>query len=255
MKHPRLLLLLSFLMVMSVGIAPMCPLVSAAPVSAPRVKVKEGTSTNWSGYAVETNFAKPASNAVTDVKGTWVVPAVTCLSSLTTYSSVWVGIDGYSSNSVEQTGTEQDCYLGTPRYSAWYEMYPKMPVTLSISVKPGDSITAEVKSGGSSQFTLTLTNNSANKSFTTTQKTTKARRQSAEWIVEAPYSGGVLPLADFGTVTITGASATLNGVAGTISNWPNDAMTMVNDSGSPKAVPSSLSSNGSSFSVAWAASN
>ena len=43
-----------------------------------------------------------------------------------TYSSVWVGIDGYSSNTVEQIGTEQDVSAnGKTSYYAWYEMYPQ----------------------------------------------------------------------------------------------------------------------------------
>ena len=37
---------------------------------------KHSDSTNWSGYAVETNLASPAANAVTDVKGSWIVPTV-----------------------------------------------------------------------------------------------------------------------------------------------------------------------------------
>src|SRR5437870_4998940 len=61
-------------------------------------------STNWSGYAAETNLTAPAANAVTAVSGSWVVPQVT--GSSTGYSSVWVGIDGYSSATVEQIGTE-----------------------------------------------------------------------------------------------------------------------------------------------------
>src|SRR5438552_15303329 len=58
-------------------------------------------STNWSGFAV-------TGSGVTDAKGSWIVPSVTCSSS-TTYSSYWVGIDGYSSNTVEQTGTDSHC--------------------------------------------------------------------------------------------------------------------------------------------------
>src|SRR5438067_231953 len=76
---------------------------SAAPLlSAPRIPVKNGTSTNWSGYAIETNLSTPQSKVATDVRGQWVVPSVTCGTG-NTYSSIWVGIDGYSSNSVEQT--------------------------------------------------------------------------------------------------------------------------------------------------------
>src|SRR5579862_6192130 len=54
------------------------------------------SSTNWSGYAVTAR-----SGAVTDVKGSWVVPAIqgSCPST-NEYASFWVGIDGYNSNTV-----------------------------------------------------------------------------------------------------------------------------------------------------------
>ncbi len=42
--------------------------------------------------------------------------------------------------------------------------------------------------------------------FSTTQEA-NAKRRSAEWIVEAPSLGGVLSLANFGTVQFTNASA------------------------------------------------
>src|SRR5262245_57953564 len=89
---------------------------------------KNSTSTNWSGYANTSSTTK-----FTDVKGTWTQPTATCTSRETSYSSFWVGIDGDTTNSVEQTGTDADCSNGTPTYYAWYEMYPKFPVNLSTS--------------------------------------------------------------------------------------------------------------------------
>jgi len=220
--------------------------------SGPRIRVKDGTSSNWSGYAVETNLASPQSNAVSDVKGQWTVPTVT--GTTNAYSSAWIGIDGYSDGTVEQIGTEQDWSNGTPKYYAWFEMYPKFPVVIkNITVHPGDSISAEVKYNGNNFFVLSMTNLSSGQTYSTTRKA-RAQRQSAEWIVEAPSSsGGVLPLADFGTVTFTNAYATLNGQTGSISYsaWQKDAITMVSKSGSVKATPSGLSPDGTSFSVAW----
>src|SRR5206468_4173255 len=59
-------------------------------------------------------------------------------------------------------------------------------------------------------------------------KSRNARRSSAEWIVEAPYSGGILPLAHFDTVNLAGCSATLNNHPGAISDsaWQYDSITM-----------------------------
>lgn len=220
----------------------------------PRIRAKDGTSTNWSGYAVETSLTKPQSNAVSDVKGTWVVPAVTCTSQ-NTYSSAWVGIDGYSDNSVEQTGTEQDCINGKATYYTWYEMYPKGSYGTTLAINPNDTIFAEVAYVAPSNFVLTLKNLTTGKSFTTTQKSGKAQRQSAEWIMEAPWSGGVLPLANFGTAKFTNSSARINGLTGSISAFAKDQINMVNSSGSLKDQTSALDPTGSAFSVSWISSN
>ncbi|MBI4180325.1 MAG: hypothetical protein HY528_00155 [Chloroflexi bacterium] len=223
---------------------------------APRIPVRQGTSSNWAGYAVQTDLANPQNNVVTDVKGTWVVPAVSA-SSVSAYSSIWVGIDGYSDSTVEQIGTEQDWINGTARYYVWYEMYPKMSFRINKAVSPGDTITAEVQYQNG-KFVLTLNDVTKNWTFTTTQKAPQAKRNSAEWIAEAPWSGGVLPLANFGTATFNNASATLNNQTGSINAtaWQNDPidMAVLNPDGTIayyKAQTSSLSSDGSSFSVVW----
>lgn len=219
---------------------------------APRIRLKNGTSLNWAGYAIETNLSTPQNNAVSDVKGSWVVPSLTCTST-NTYSAAWVGIDGYSDNSVEQTGTEHDCINGKSSYYAWYEMYPKpsFRINFPVPLKAGDTISAEVQFINN-KFTLTLKDVTTGQNFTTTQKS-NALRQSAEWIMEAPWSGSILPLANFGTMSFSGAQATLGSATGTISNssWQNDAITMTNSSGTPKATPSGLSGDGSSFNVTW----
>ncbi len=218
-----------------------------APLQAPRVPISQSTSSNWSGYAVETNLTSPQSGAVSDVKGQWVVPSLSCTNK-NTYSAAWVGIDGYSSGTVEQTGTEQDCASGKPRYYAWYEMYPQASATLSgFLVKPGDTVSAEVQYTGGTSFALTLVDGS--QKFTTT-KSSNGLRQSAEWIMEAPSVGGhILPLTNFGTISFSGASATLNGSTGAISAFANDPMTMVD--GTARATPSGLASGGSAFSVTY----
>jgi len=55
-------------------------------------------STNWAGYAI----TGPDGSA-TAVSDTWDVPSTSC-GSQTTYAAFWVGIDGFNSNTVEQTG-------------------------------------------------------------------------------------------------------------------------------------------------------
>src|SRR5262245_18220103 len=128
-------------------------------------------------------------------------------------------------------------------------MYPAFPVNLSGTVRPGDSMTAEVKYNGGRSFTLALIDNSRVWTFTTNQSSSTAARGSAEWIAEAPSSNsGVLPLANFGTVNFS--CCTANGLA--ISSNPNpDAIVMTTANGTVKAQPSVLGSGGSSFGVTW----
>ena len=108
---------------------------SAAQVAKSSVTVAPiaNVSSNWSGYAV-------TGSSVSYVAGSWVVPTVNTKTN--GYSAVWVGIDGYSSSTVEQIGTGEDVVNGKATYYAWYEMYPSASVTIStMTVKPGDSIT------------------------------------------------------------------------------------------------------------------
>lgn len=222
--------------------------------NAPRIHIKNSNSLNWAGYAIETSLTSPQSGAVTDVKGSWVVPAVSCSKAQSSWSAFWVGLDGYSSSTVEQIGTDSDCSSGTPKYYAWYEMYPKYPVNLNMRISPGDLMSAEVSYTGKSSFTLTIKDITKKTSYTTTQKSPSASRSSAEWVAEAPSSSsGVLSLANFGTVHFSNAYATINGHTGAINDasWKNDQMNMTTSSGVLKAATSALSNSGSNFSVTW----
>ena len=205
----------------------------------PNKKITDSTSSNWSGYAA-------INSRYTSVSASWTQPFASC-GPTNTWSSFWVGLDGYNSNSVEQTGTSADCSSGIPQYYAWYEMYPKFPVNLSGTVRPGDKMTASVTTNGSGSFTLTISDTTQGWTNTTNARLKHALLASAEAIAEAPSSsGGVLPLANFGTVSFTSAKA--NGALLTSSTPHIDAITMQSGS-TVKAQPSSIS-NGS-FSVAW----
>jgi hypothetical protein len=205
---------------------------------APNHKISNSTSTNWSGYAVTGGTYKT-------VTASWVQPAVKC--SGTAYSSFWVGIDGDTSGTVEQTGTEADCNGSTPVYSAWYEMYPKYPTNYRDPVVPGDHFTSTVTTDGRGNFTLTISDTSRGWTESVTKKLRNAQLASAEVIAEAPSSSsGVLPLANFGTASFSGA--TVNGSTLTSSTPGLDPITMQSGS-TVKAAPSSIS-NGA-FTVTW----
>src|SRR5215467_6034836 len=235
------------------------------PIIIHHVRDTTVSSYNWSGYAVTA-----APGAVTAVKGSWVVPAVqpgSCLSGTTNeYASFWVGMDGFTSNTVEQTGTDSDCQNGVPTYYAWFEFYPHPAFLInSMSIRPGDVIEAEVQySLTTRRFTVTINDRTTGQSFSTSTKVNGAQRSSAEWIAEAPSgSGGILPLADFGTAvygvdntSVIGTSeATLSGTTAPIGSFGSQiyqvTMVSVSDPSVAKAVPSSLSSDGTSFSDVW----
>lgn len=205
---------------------------------APNHRVTRSTSSNWSGYAA-------TGSTFRTVSATWKQPSASCTSA-TAYSSFWVGLDGDGSTTVEQTGTDADCSGGTAHYYAWYEMYPKFPVNLSMPIRAGDTITATVTTDGKGNFTLTIGDTTTGRSFSTTQRLKHARLASAEVIAEAPSSsGGVLPLANFGTVGFS--AAMVNGQA--IGTFHPDRINMV--SGSITKASTSTLSGGTAFSVTW----
>jgi hypothetical protein len=199
-------------------------------------------STNWSGYA-------DTSTTFSNATGNWTEPSVSCSGGRTSYAAFWVGIDGFTSGSVEQDGTLAECSGGRAFYFSWWEMYPTNAIqTVGSSVQPGDSISASVVRSGTS-YTLKVTDSthSAN-SFTTTQSCSSCANSSVEWIAEAPSgSGGVLPLADFHSWSLS--SATVN--SGVISTFTDDEITMIDSSGRVKAQPGSLNGSGNGFSVTW----
>ncbi len=230
-------------------------------IVAPRIHNDSVSSTNWSGFAVT-----GPSGSVSDAKGSWVVSTIqgTCPGT-NQYSSFWVGIDGYSSGTVEQTGTDSDCQGGAPTYYAWYEFFPHPSFIINgITVHPGDKISAEVKAGGHGSFTVSITDTTTGQSFSTSSRVNRAQQSSAEWIAEAPSSsGGILPLANFGTASFgldnTSVSstcyATISGTTGAFNSFANvHKITMVTSSGATKASPSNPSSDGTSFSVTWVSS-
>jgi len=194
-------------------------------------------STNWSGYAATGRF--------TSVSATWTEPAGHCTSA-TRYASFWVGLDGFNSKTVEQTGSEVDCVGSSPRYFAWYEMYPAFPVNFGNRVRPGDHLTGSVTHTGGSSYTLVLKDTTQHWSHTV-HKSLRAKNSSAEVIAEAPSTtAGVLPLADFGTVHFSNAK--VNGSA--MGRARPTKIVMINGSGRDKATVSSLS-RGKNFSATW----
>jgi hypothetical protein len=202
-------------------------------------------STNWSGYAVT-----GGTGAFTSISASWTEPTGHCTSGHQ-YSSFWVGLDGFNSGSVEQTGTEVDCSSGTPQYYSWYEMYPAFPVNYPDTVRPGDHFTASVTFSGTNTYTLTLSDTTRGWSHSTVKNQSGLARSSAEVITEAPSSNrGVLPLANFGTVTYSASAA--NGTS--LGTQAPTEIIMIDNSGRDKDSTSAINSAGG-FSNTWLRAN
>jgi hypothetical protein len=215
------------------------------------------TSTNWSGYAVTAPVG-----TVTSVSATWTVQSF-AKKALSGTEASWVGIDGFNSPTVEQTGTEGDFSGGRPNYYAWYEMYPNASVTVPLTIKAGDSITGTTSWASSTTYaggvyTLSLVDNTSGGTWSTTiNETTVFDRSSADFIVEAPSTiFGPLPLDGFGKITFSNAQYALNnGASGPIdqsqSGTAVQQINMTNSKGQQLDTTSSLSdtSNPSTFTV------
>jgi Peptidase A4 family len=235
--------------------------VAAAPANAqPLAPADAAVSSNWSGYAISA-----PGTSFTDVKGSWVQPTATCTGKTATYSSFWIGLGGsnFGAQGLEQAGTSSDCQAnGQSVGYAWYELIPAPPVIVPLTVSPGDTITGDVSVIGTTA-TFLLTNTTTGQTFSAQETVTALDVSSAEWIAEAPaqcssITAGrctVLPLANFGTVLFSSASATVNDYTGTISDptWTFTSIKLGSGPNGSAATPSDLSADGTSFSIAWLA--
>jgi len=217
-----------------------------------RVKAAE-LSTNWAGFA-----DTKTSGRYTKITGSWTQPKATC-GSATSLAVFWTGIDGHDSGTVEQDGTGVECDSGTPTYFSWWEMFPSNAIqVVSTAVRPGDHITSSVTRSGTS-YTLKITDSThpaASFSRTKTCAAATCVDSSAEWIAEAPStSSGVVPLTNFGTWTLNGATVKAGTRSGTIKTFPHQQITMVNNSGRVKAQTGALNTAGNQFKVTWKHSN
>ncbi|HEY5987301.1 MAG TPA: G1 family glutamic endopeptidase [Streptosporangiaceae bacterium] len=219
---------------------------SASPAFASALtanSVLTATSTNWAGYA-----ASYGTTTFRSVSAHFTVPYLDCKGVTATngaWSSHWVGLDGLTSLTVEQTGVDARCDGGSPIYEAWWEMFPNGMHLVSIAVHPGNAINMSVNYSSSTHaFTLTLSNTTTGQKFThkaSCPSGSTCVRNSAEVISEAPAltSGGgftIMPLADFQAVNF--ANVHITNTSGTHSGglqsafWNTYRITQVSDGSS-----------------------
>lgn len=211
----------------------------ATGASTQNINAQQEQSQNWSGYVVQSSSGQ----SVSSVSGSWVQPTVKASSdSGTGYSAYWVGLGGASeqSQALEQVGTAADVTGGQTTYYAWYELVPSAEQKLSLVVHPGDHVSGKVTVSGTT-VTVSMSDQTTGKSTTKTLQMSNPDTSSAEWIAEAPAaqtsygSYSILPLADFGSVTFTNASATAGGHTGSLADpsWTVQRVDMASAATSP----------------------
>jgi len=200
------------------------------------------SSSNWSGYAV-------SGGTFTSVTATWTVPTVAATSSGA--DATWVGIGGLTSNDLIQAGTQAMVDgSGTVEYSSWIEMLPQSSRNVPLTVSAGDSVTVTIAQQTGNDWLITMKNNTTKGTYTVTVQYSSSN-SSAEWVQEAPSVGrGLVSLDQFGSVQFSGASAVRDGKTMSLSALGAKAITMINGLGQAIAQPSTIATDGSSFTVA-----
>ncbi|KAK3682394.1 acid proteinase [Podospora appendiculata] len=189
---------------------PNIPAASDASIDAITNNTNINYSTNWAGAVLIGTGYK-------SVTATIIVPTPkkpSGGSSSTQYAaSAWVGIDGDTcQTAILQGGVDFYVQGTTVSFDAWYEWYPDYAYTFSgFPISAGDSITMTVTASSTSAGSVKLTNNTKNKSVTHSfsGETKKLCETNAEFIVEDfEENGSLVPFANFGAVTFSGASVT-----------------------------------------------
>lgn len=196
---------------------------------------------SWAGY-VDTGAA------FTQVSGDWKQPTITCNGDASSMVSFWVGLGGYSGDSIEQAGTGAECFQGILEQYTWREMYPGDFESVGSTVAASDSISASVVRSGT-KYTLKVTDSAhPADSFSTAQACSGCDDTSAEWIT-SDSSG--YPLARFNSWTLTSSDVAAGGPVGVIGSYPDTAVTMTDGAGNIMAEPGPLTDGGSEFTDTW----
>ncbi|KAG0646147.1 Aspergillopepsin-2 [Hyphodiscus hymeniophilus] len=173
-------------------------------------------TTNWAGAIIT---APPTGETFNIVIATFVVPIPKPPVSGpgTWWGTAWVGIDGFTyGNAILQTGVDWGVEVfadGSSAYGywGWYEWYPAGWSDFTFEVAGNDTIELVIEAPSASVGLASMSNQRTGGSVSSMLKapsnSSLLAGQNAEWIVEDFSSGGLVPFADFGTVTFTGCTA------------------------------------------------
>lgn len=207
-------------------------------------------SENWAGYI---DTPSSSSTGYTSVTGNWVVPAMS--GSQDGAAAQWIGLGGSSNQDLLQIGTTEQVTSGQTQVQVFWEKLPDVAQNV-MTVPVGSKIAASIAQGSASTWNLTV--NVTTPSGQTETKTIPVTLNrsyaagigtSAEWISEDPsdQNNQLYPLADTGTVDFT--NATVDGSALTDSTNQVQPIAMVDRAGDILIAPSSVGTDGASFST------
>jgi hypothetical protein len=193
---------------------------------------------------------------------TWTCSTSDC------FASFWDGLDGWGSPDVVQTGITMQAFLEGKNsfmaYGAWIEWYPASEIGVSLAVRPGDKIEAEVwiadvngnygPTGGYGWFFLhNLTQGSSYEGKIQIPSGTTFAGNVAEAIIERPDIGGDhWPLSDYGTASFTNFFAEDPG-ARTAHTFATDSSfdVWMTDHVNPAVTLSTASNTASTINFTW----
>ena len=187
---------------------------------------------NWAGYLA-------TSARYSSVSGSWVVPKMAS-SSAETANGQWVGIGGYTSADLIQTGTRAISEDGATRYEAWYELIPAPAVVVPLAITPGDSVSAFIFEISPGEWSIILSNLSTGETYET-QVSYASSHSSAEWVEEMPKGpDSYVPLGNFSPITFYNARTVANGTIVSARAAGARALSLVTEAGESLASPTPL---------------
>jgi hypothetical protein len=228
------------------------------------------TSSNWSGYAIQSNTV----GKYDAIAAEWTVPQVqvttqrrpatwwgrllqwlrtlfvSSSSSTDSYSAAWIGIDGFNDNSLIQTGTAQSIVNGIPQYYAWWEILPSPENAIDPSQYPvsgGDQVVASITRQTDGKWSISMGNRTRGWVFQQTDLSYAGAQTSAEWVMEAPFvNGQVAALSNYGQMTFRNCA--VNGTDPYLQAAQGGVMLQ---NGEQVSTPSGPGPNGDSFTVQY----
>jgi hypothetical protein len=197
----------------------------------PGVPVVPSQSPNWPGYALD-------GTSLNGAQGTFNVPNLSATAG-TSVASKWVGVDGNTNSFLIQTGVTElyDPTTNSVLAYAWWEILPapNTPI-LTMTVSPGDSITATVQQVAGTTWGISVVD--TGQSFTSDQYYA-GPETSAEWIFEAPSLNGSVQQLGVYSPSVTFSSLAVDG-----NQVQFDRLFMVDNIGAVVSSPLSLDANG-----------